>query len=160
MSDDSHVFCFLIHCVLRSILKLHILKQTSRSIINAKKNNTHILIKICHIEQNNNFGILVHNRDIPFFFCHNGNSLFFGIFTWSGICGISHFCFATMTILSYFGTLGYPDFNLPHLECTWNWDIGGKWDIPKKSATTKNGIWHLVGYPISHSRHNTWMRKV
>ena len=88
------------------------------------------------------------NGDIPIFFCHNGNTLFFGIFGSFGICGISHFLFATTTILPYFGILGYPNFNSPHLECTWNWDIGGKWDIPKKICHNEKWDMALSGISI------------
>ena len=152
-------FCIL--SVVRSIFILNILRRTSTPIINDKgKNHTHMVFKISHIEHSNNFGILAHNLDIPFFFCHNGNTLFFGIFGRSGICGISFFFIVTRTILSYFGILGYPNFNSPHLECTWNWDIVGKWDIPKKIC--HNEKWDMAHSGISHIPfcHNTWARKV
>ena len=119
-----------------------------------------MLFKICHIEHSNNFGILAHNLDIPDFFATTAIRYFLGY-------------------LVDLGYVGYPIFFLPQRQY---YHILVFWDIPilirhiqnvleigislengisqKKSATTKNGIWHSVGYPISHSRHNTWVRKV
>ena len=52
-----------------------------------------------------------------FLFATTAIRYFLGYLADLGYVGYPIF-FATTTILSYFGTSGYPDFNLPHLECT------------------------------------------
>ena len=141
-------FCIL--SVVRSIFILNNLKRTSTPIINDKeKNHTHMLFKICHIEHSIIISGYWHTTWIShFFFATTAIRYFLGYLVDLGYVGYPIFFFATTTILSYFGILGYPNFNSPHLECTWNWDIVGKWDIPKKIC--HNEKWDMALSGISH----------
>ena len=94
---------------MRSVFILNNLKRTSTPIINDKeKNHTHMLFKICHIEHSNNFGILEHNLDIPFFFATTEIRYFLGY-------------------LVDLGYAGYPNFFLPQRQY---YHILVFWDIP------------------------------